>query len=116
MMRKLQRGRRIFKAGPREYWFPRLVWWPLRLFWWAIWPAILIGLGVLAFLVAPYSLVIYFFGGSGPVWDWLNTLMTTLISVLLAIAAGVVLFRIQSSLTSREEEREMENLLYSEVT
>ena len=73
---------------------------------------------VLAFLVMPYSLVVYFFGGSSstPVWDWWNALISALASVFLAIAVGVILFRIQSSLISRDEEHEMENLLYLELT
>jgi hypothetical protein len=116
-MEKLRRGWRIFKVGSWEYWFPRLVWWRLRFVWWAIWPAILIGFCVLTFLVMPYSLVVYFFGESTstPVWDWWTALISTLASVFLAIAVGVVLLRIQSSLTSRDEEHEMENLLHSEL-
>lgn len=105
-----------FKHHSWDYRFLRFVWWPLRRLWWTSRPAILIGLSVLAFLVVPYSLVVYFFGGSGPVWDWVNTLMSTLTSVLLAIAAGFFLFRIQTSHTQRAEKHEIENLAHSEVT
>ena len=68
-------------------------------------------------MVAPYSFVVYFFGGptSTPVWDWLSALISTLASVFLAIAVGVVLFRIQTNLASQEEEHEMEQLLHSEL-
>lgn len=64
-----------------------------------------------------YSLVVCLFGGTNttPAWDWFNALISTLASVFLAVAVGIILFRIQSSLADREEEHEMEQLLHSEL-
>ena len=113
MTRRLRRRGRIFTAHPWSD-VRRFVWWPLGRLWFNYWPAIVVSLGVFAFL-AVYSREVYFITGPGGFREWMDTLVSTVASVLLALVTGYVLFRWQAAITERERKQEMAVMLRSEL-
>jgi hypothetical protein len=64
--------------------------------------------------VAVYTLVVALAPGAS-LWDWLNTLFATVLSVAAALVVGLALFEYQTGETDRRQKEELVRLLEAEL-
>lgn len=112
--RRLRRRWLIIRATPFSSLLRRHIWWPLRGFWWHYSRVIVLGAVALGALCV-YSLIVYLTREPDQFGLWLNTMVSTVASVLLAVVAGYVLFMWQARYTARNKKQDTTNLLRHEL-